>query len=205
VSLVERVHGAYGHPRRVRVLARHFCALIPSGASLLDVGCGDGRLDRAILDERPDLRIHGVDVLARPDALIEVEPFDGRHLPQADGSVDGVLLVDVLHHSEDPKALLAEAARVARSSIFVKDHTLDGFLAGPTLRFMDDVGNARHGVALPYNYWPRRRWDEVLAELGLGVRSWNPRVGLYPWPASWVFGRGLHFVAELDASCGGAA
>ena len=62
------------------------------------------------------------------------------------------MFVDVLHHTEDPMALLGEAVRVARKTIVVKDHTLNGFLAGPTLHFLDRVGNARHDVALPYNY-----------------------------------------------------
>jgi hypothetical protein len=93
--------------------------------------------------------------------------------------------------------LLREAARVARRAVVIKDHTLDGLLAGPTLRFMDHVGNARHGVALPYNYWPRRRWVEAFRELALEVEVWREDLRLYPRPADWVFGRSLHFVAKL--------
>jgi hypothetical protein len=86
---------------------------------------------------------------------------------------------------------------VARRAVVLKDHTADGVLAGPTLRFMDRVGNARHGVSLPYTYWPRRRWLEAFDELGLAVEGWDKDLGLYPAPASWVFGRSLHFVARL--------
>ena len=66
-----------------------------------------------------------------------------------------------------PTVLLREAARVARQGVVIKDHTRDGILAGPILRFMDFVGNAHHGVALPYNYWPRRCWIGAFEELGL--------------------------------------
>jgi hypothetical protein len=38
----------------------------------------------------------------------------------------------------------------------IKDHTLNGFLAGLTLRFMDWVGNACYGIALPYHYWSQQ-------------------------------------------------
>jgi hypothetical protein len=62
---------------------------------------------------------------------------------------------------------------------------------------MDWVGNAHHGVVLPYNYWPEKRWRDAFADLGLGVGDWTQRVPLYPWPASWVFQRRLHFVARL--------
>ena len=57
-----------------------------------------------------------------------------------------------------PRQLLREAVRVARRGLLIKDHTLTGFLAGPTLRLMDRVGNQRHGVALPYNYWTQQQW-----------------------------------------------
>jgi hypothetical protein len=48
----------------------------------------------------------------------------------------------VLHHANDPTVLLKEAKRGARSTIAVKDHTMDGTLAYQTLRFIDWVGNA---------------------------------------------------------------
>jgi hypothetical protein len=88
--------------------------------------------------------------------------------------------------------------------MLIKDHVLEGFLAESTLRFMDDVGNARHGVTLPYNYWTQRRWESVLSELALPVEAWTRKLGLYPWPASWLFDRSLHFIARLDTSGKGA-
>jgi hypothetical protein len=51
--------------------------------------------------------------------------------------------------------LLREAVRVARRMILIKDHIVDAVLAGPTLRLMDRIGNARYGVSFPHNYWPR--------------------------------------------------
>ncbi|HWE36605.1 MAG TPA: methyltransferase domain-containing protein [Isosphaeraceae bacterium] len=205
MGLIDRVHDRHVHGRRVRVLCEHLAALVPAGASVLDVGCGDGLLARLLLDRRPDLDVRGIDVLVRPGTHVPVAPFDGRTIPEADGGVDVVLFVDVLHHTDDPTVLLREAARVARRAVVLKDHTRDGLLAGPTLRFMDDVGNARHGVALPHNYWPRRRWHEAFAALGLSVVAWRDDLGLYPRPADWVFGRSLHFVARLEPSARAAA
>lgn len=197
MSLIGKVHGGYVHNRRVRVLCRHLSDLIPRGASVLDVGCGDGLLARLVMDQRRDVTITGVDVLVRPETHVPVQPFDGKRLPFDDRSFDAVAFVDVLHHTDDPTILLREAKRVARNCIVLKDHTRDGLLAGPTLRFMDHVGNARHGVALPYNYWPRQKWLDAFQQLGLRVETWRQRLGLYPPPASWLFGRGLHFAARL--------
>ena len=171
--------------------------MIPRGAKLLDVGCGDGQVDHLIAAQRPDVAVEGIDVLVRPATHIPVQSFDGVDIPCADGSFDVVLFLDVLHHSRDPLRLLREGARVARSAIVIKDHLRKGFLAGPTLRFMDDVGNARYGVDLTYDYWPEERWHAVFAELELPIVAWRSRLGLYPWPASLVFERSLHFLAQL--------
>jgi len=196
-KLVGSLHGELVHSRRVNVLASHLAPLLPPGAQVVDVGCGDGQLARLIQEQRPDCSLSGYDVLVREHTQVPVQAFDGQRLPLADGSVDVVMFVDVLHHTVDPLVLLAEARRVARQAVVFKDHTRDGLLAGPTLRFMDWVGNAPHGVALPYNYWPERRWKQAFEQLGLAVDHWESRLGLYPAPASWLFERKLHFVARL--------
>jgi len=196
MSAIEKVHGSYVHRRRVRILASHFAELLPAKASVLDVGCGDGTLAGLIQTLRPDVQVRGIDVLVRAQTAIPVEPFDGSHIPAADASYDAVMFVDVLHHTDDPLALLREARRVARQNVLVKDHIRDGWLAAPTLRFMDSVSNARHGVALPYNYWRREQWQAAFQKLGLKVETWRPQLGLYPFWANWLFGRSLHFIAK---------
>jgi SAM-dependent methyltransferase len=147
---------------------------------------------------RKDTSIKGIDVLVRPDVEIEVSRFDGNAIPLDNRSVDVVMFVDVLHHTMDPMMLLREAVRVAATAIVIKDHLLEGFLAGPTLRLMDRVGNRRHGVALPYNYWNRQQWDRAWNELQLTVRAWRARLGLCPVPANLIFERCLHFLTLLE-------
>lgn len=196
MSLLERLHGSLVYGRRVRVLAEVLAPLLPPGRTL-DVGSGDGLLARALADRRRDVEVEGVDVLVRPETHIRVREFDGRTLPFADGSYDAALLVDVLHHTSDPEGLLREAARVARTCVVLKDHVLEGALALPTLRLMDRVGNARHGVALPYRYLRPEEWEGVFARLGMEpMRAAAFR--LYPPPLTWLFDRSLHFAARLD-------
>ncbi len=200
MAFIDRIHTSMVHSRRVRVLADHFARLLPPDASVLDVGSGDGLLAKLVSDRRPDLKIEGIDLLVRPQTHIPVRAFDGIHIDCPDRSFDAVMFVDVLHHTDDPEILIAEAARVARKCIVIKDHTRNGWLAGPTLRFMDHVGNAKHGVPIPGNYWPKWRWDEMIARRGFKVEQWVRRIGLYPWWSNWWFGRGLHFIARLGVA-----
>lgn len=197
MTLLERLHGRFVSPRRVRVLCERLAEQVPSGARLLDVGCGSGAVARELTARRPDLSIVGVDVFVRENACIPVVPFDGRTLPFADASFDVVLFVDVLHHTDDPMVLLREAGRVARQTILIKDHASDRPLAAPLLRLMDRLGNPRNGVAIPGNYWPRKRWLAAFEDLGLRLRVWSDDLGLYPPPAGWIVGGSLHFLARL--------
>ena len=205
MKAADGLHGRLVHPRRVQVLAAHAARLVPSDARVLDVGTGDGRIAAAIADARPDLRIEGLDVLVRADAAIPVAPFDGRTIERPSRSVDVVTLFDVLHHADDPEALLAEASRVARSCVIVKDHVANGWIARAILAFMDDVGNRRHGVALPHHYLSAGEWAAAITRLGLTRARWDVGgLGLYPWPASLVFGARLHVLARLDVDGGRA-
>ena len=197
MSLIERLHEKYVKFRRVDALAESLAPLFPRAAAVLDVGCGDGMLAEAIHRRRQDVRFVGIDVLARPDARIPVTVFDGATLPFQNDSFDVVLFADVLHHSADAEGLLRDARRVSRQAVIIKDHCADGFLAWPTLRFMDRVGNARFGVALPHLYLKWDEWQRMFVRLGMAVSTLRRRLRLYPAPLSWVFERSLHFVAVV--------
>jgi SAM-dependent methyltransferase len=198
MNWIERWHGRHVHSRRVKVLAQAAANLLPPRARVLDIGCGDGRLAVVLGSLRPDLAIVGAEVLPRPDCAIPVTAFDGARLPFADDSFDAALLVDVLHHTTDPAVLLREAVRVARQAVILKDHFREGLGAQATLRFMDTVGNRRHGVALPFNYLSRGEWNALFARCGVNAAASDPLRRLYPFPANFVFGRGLHFMDRLE-------
>jgi ubiquinone/menaquinone biosynthesis C-methylase UbiE len=198
VNPLDLLHGRLIFGRRVHRLAETLAARLPTDATMLDIGCGDGSIAHAMLQRRPDLSITGVDVLVRPETRIPVVGYDGSTLPFADDSFDAVCLVDVVHHADDAQRLLGEAARVSRDRVLIKDHVADGVFARPTLRVMDWVGNARHGVRLPYNYLTRAEWLDHIGRLGATVRTWDTDLSLYPPPLSAVFGRSLHVVIDLE-------
>lgn len=197
-SLLNAAHGKLIFGRRVEALAGALAAAIPEGPGrVLDLGCGDGQVAVAVMRRRPELQIEGVDVLVRPVTHISVTPYDGVTLPFGDASFDHVTIVDVLHHTDEPSAVLRQAARVARRSVVVKDHLREGFLAGPVLRVMDWVGNRGHDVRLPYNYLDGTQWRAAFDRAGLAEVQRQQHLGLYPVPLDLIFERRLHFVSRL--------
>jgi len=185
--------------RRVKVLAESIAHLLPNSTlKVLDVGCGDGLIDRLIMDLRPNIAITGCDILVRDQTHIPVMSFNGQTLPFIDKSFDYSFFVDVLHHISDPSMLLREAKRISRQGIIVKDHITEKMFAKQILRFMDDAGNSRYQVNLPYNYWSKSRWQNEFSGLNLQIQTWTTSLPIYPWWAYWLFGSGLHFMVKLE-------
>jgi SAM-dependent methyltransferase len=196
--ITSALHSRLIFGRRVQALAENIEEMIPVGVStLLDVGCGDGTLAQSIMERRAGLDATGVEISARPHTAIPVREFDGRILPFADGSHDVVMLVDVLHHAEEPALLVREAGRVAARAVIIKDHLTGAWLSHERLRLMDWVGNIGHGVPLRYAYWSPEQWRDVFLRTGLREVERRERLGLYGAALGWLFERRLHFVSRL--------
>ena len=191
------LHAEVIFPRRVKALATRLSAHIPPGSSVLDVGSGSGWISAEIKAGVTGVAITGIDVLVRPYTHIPVVQFDGKSIPFPDASFDIVMFVDVLHHTNHPGVLLAEAARVARRWVLLKDHFRTGVLGRARLRFMDWIANIQHGVALPYNYLSPAEWEETYRAVSLKPVKVETDLGLYPGPANLVFGGNLQFIALL--------
>lgn len=196
-SLLGKVHERLIFNRRVSVLVQRIGALIPPKASVLDVGTGDGQIALMIGNQQTGTSVRGIDIMLRGKTHIPVDLFDGQVIPVADRGVDVVTFVDVLHHTDDPGVLIAEAGRACKHCVVIKDHLSQNAFDHFTLRLMDWVGNAPHGVVLPYNYGSRADWDRWFAKAGLQTEVFQTDIPLYAFPLSLVFGRKLHFIARL--------
>ncbi|MEI6684339.1 MAG: class I SAM-dependent methyltransferase [Bacteroidota bacterium] len=197
MDIISMLHEKTVYRRRINKLVELISSVLPQEASVLDIGCGDGRIDALINRYRPQVEIQGIDIMTRKVSFISVREFNGTTIPYEDNSFDIVILVDVLHHAYDQVSLLKEAARVTRDCILIKDHLNEGIFSRTTLKFMDYIGNARHGVSLPYNFLNSREWGELYEQAGLCEVLITRELSLYPWPFNWVFGRNLHFFSRL--------
>ena len=197
MKLFDEVHEAVAFKNRTRRIAELLSELLPEGAKILDVGCGDGLIDKLLLSSRPDLDVVGVDTLIRPEAHIDVTKFNGITLPFEDGEFEWVQCIDVLHHTKNPQNLFMELVRVASKGVIVKDHSSNSSVDAHILTMMDWAGNAKHGVALPYNFLSGDAWDELFDRAGLRVEKKLVKLKLYPPFVDVFFGRKLHFIAKL--------
>jgi ubiquinone/menaquinone biosynthesis C-methylase UbiE len=95
------------------------------GGRVVEIGCGTGSIAEALLAAEPALAYAGVDLadgmverarrrLADFGARAVVERGSATRLPFGERSLDGAFGVDVLHHVDDPVAVLAELRRVLR-------------------------------------------------------------------------------------------
>ncbi len=134
---------------------------VAPGASVLDVGCGEGY----VLEElaaRGAGELFGVDVVdIRQERGRPFRLFDGIGLPFGDRRFDVVLLSFVLHHVPDDRkcALLREALRVCRGTVVIVEDT-------PVTLF-DRIMNRRHGETY------RRRIQSTAAYGFLTAREWR--------------------------------
>ncbi|MFJ5925775.1 class I SAM-dependent methyltransferase [Kitasatospora sp. NPDC092948] len=83
---------------------------------VLDVGCGNGKFVGRLHEDRPDLRVVGMDISAGILADVEkpVLVADAQALPFADNSIDAVLALHMLYHVGDIPGTVGELGRVLR-------------------------------------------------------------------------------------------
>jgi SAM-dependent methyltransferase len=161
-------------PRRYAFLAEELTPYLTGAQSILDVGSSNGRLITQLTAGLAGARVVGVDVHVQPDSIIPIEHYDGITLPFPSGSFDSVVLIDVLHHADDPPRLLLEAARVAKHHVLIKDHFFRNRLDWQILKWADYGGNAPHGIRLPCNYLNLAAWQLAIAEAELEVLTRKP-------------------------------
>lgn len=156
---------------RHREAARAIAALGPAAPRVLDVGCRDDALARAL----PTARVVRLDRGGRPDLVA-----DAARLPFADRGFDVVCALDVLEHCDDLAGAFAECLRVADRLLLVSLPNM----AHPALRLRFALSGRLSGkYDLGDATQPdRHRWLTPLAQsdalmAGLAARA-GRRIGI---------------------------
>jgi SAM-dependent methyltransferase len=188
---------------RLRKLVQTITPHIRAGDKVLDVGCGNGTLGKAILDNQAcpaEVQIEGLERVPRGGEPITVHSYDGGTMPFPDNTYDTVIIADVLHHEPEPDALLAECARVAKRLVIIKDHQIRGVFAQQRVAFMDWAANAPYGVPCLFRYNTPNGWTQTLNRHGLDPVERLDAMKLYPPVVNMVFGGKLQFMAIASVS-----
>lgn len=140
---------------------------IPKGAKLLDLGCGSGIVAKAFQDFF-QAKVVGVDIKDQRILYIPLEIINGKTLPFPEKSFDAVLISYVLHHSDDPVALLKEAKRVGREIIIYEDLPED-FLAKIYCKIHGLTFNKFFQKGNNASFKTSREWEEIFQKMGLRI------------------------------------
>jgi SAM-dependent methyltransferase len=134
------------------------------GGSVLDLGCGAGDSVEQFRSLNPDVKWLGVDLEASPEVATrtrtdaEFRTFDGRSIPADDASVDVVYCKQVLEHVAEPRALIADVARVLRPG---------GWLMGSTSQ-LEPYHSLSVGNITPYGL------GQILGDAGMELTEVRP-------------------------------
>lgn len=149
--------------------------------SVLEVGCGEGRLADHLVrtGPRPE-RFEACDVALDRlapglDPLIQFREASIYELPFGDDEVDMVVCCEVLEHLEDPRRGLAELRRVARRSILLSTPREPIWRAMNLARgkYVADLGNTPGHV----QHWGRRQLVRLVSEVADVIEVRTP----LPW------------------------
>lgn len=141
--------------------------------NIIELGCGNARMARSLLQRYPGCRVTGLEVDERQHAKNLASPQDGLHfiaagaeaIPFADSSFDLALMLKSLHHVPLPAMARAldEVARVLRPGghLYVSEPIYDGAL-NEVIRLFNDEGSVRAAAQAAVEAALRTtKWEQV--------------------------------------------
>jgi len=153
-------------------MARQMCLdcreFIGKGEKILDLGCGSGIIAKSFQDFF-QTEVTGTDIKDQRVFRIPFKIINGKDLPFPEKYFDVVLISYVLHHTENPEALLTEAKRICRGKIIIYEDIPKGFLS-------EIICNI-HGISFDNifnnpsktSFKKEEDWEKIFDELKLNI------------------------------------
>jgi 2-polyprenyl-3-methyl-5-hydroxy-6-metoxy-1,4-benzoquinol methylase len=178
-----RIEGHSPHQRwKAKITREH--PRVRACTSLLDVGCGDGSLLRAL--GKRGARLCGVDIADHAVANLAASGIEGwsvdldsGRLPFEDESFEVVTCYDVLEHLFDPRALLREIRRVLRRdglALLCVPNTLNAFnrllfLLGDYVDIMDTSHRSDEMFSNHIRLFSKRLFEKFVTSEGFTIEE----------------------------------
>lgn len=172
--------------------ARNFARELSAGASVLDIGCGDGRLLRQLKRVGKDLALHGVELPGPaaertrtiPGVRLKLGSVDSVDFE--DGSFDFISMVHVIEHVPSPHQALQKMARWLKPGgrLFLAFPNIDSWQASYFGAAWFHLDPPRH-----LSLVPPEAMRSTLSDLGLELtaqRHFCPEQNFYGWIQSML-------------------
>lgn len=178
--------------RRAEAKWRWLRLFLENPRHVLDLGAGEGYVGEAVARDT-GASVVLADVIDFNQTELPLVRYGGQRLPFAAGAFDTTLLVFVLHHSDDPSEVLAEAKRVTSGRVVVLESVVENRTDLLWLTFADRLANrVRSGGRMEeedLRFGTVAVWRERFAALGFDVVAEERR-------GRWLHKRHL-FVLEI--------
>ena len=133
----------------------------------LDIGLGNGYIAREI-QENSGINMTGVDIIDYNKTKVKNILFDGKILPFKDKEFDIAFITEVLHHCDDPGAIIDEAKRVSSKIVILEDIYVNRVHLY-IMKAYDFIMNVRHGVNTPFNFHKHEDWLKIFSKKSMKV------------------------------------
>ena len=107
---------------RAKKIAEEILPCLTGAKTILDFGCGNMLICKYIFEKsNKKIKITGLDVIDLNMTDLNHVLYDGKKIPFKDKQFDVVIAIFALHHTDNPKEMLKECIRVARSKVILAE------------------------------------------------------------------------------------
>ena len=117
-------------------------------------------------------------ILSDATYLEKVIVYDGKTIPFSDNSFDTTMVNFILHHTDDPEAILREVIRVSTKYIIIAEDIVDSWF-DKYLGLLHAV--TYDGIPCKNNFYDSEKWATIFKNLELEIVA-SKNISRWTWP-----------------------